>query len=228
MTRLRLHQPVEGRAVGEVVDVPAERADFYLTQGYAGLEDGDATDDDAELVTAPPASSDPTLAENRETPDNEDGTPAVPTTDDPSVVYQDDNGAVQDFSGKIARSFDPAEHSVTEVNAYLAEHPQEAGRVLGLERDPNKGKQRKGVLTNGTNFGPTAVGDDDRSEPKPVDDQLVGPDTPSADTLAGREPKTPNSPDPGDAATTQTPGDPKADEPDEGTVVRNPATGAAF
>lgn len=228
MTRIRLHQPVEGKAAGETVDIESARADWYVGQGYASLEDDDSTGGQGDLVTPPGADSDPTLADNREAPDNEDGTPAVPTTDDPSVVYQDDNGAVQDSSGKVTRGFDPAEHSVAEVNAYLAEHPQEAGRVLGLERDPNKGKQRKGVLTNGTDFAPTAVEDDDRSEPAAVNPDLVGPDAPSADTLAGREPKLPNDPEPGDAATTQTPGDTKLNEPEDGVVVRNPATGTAF
>jgi hypothetical protein len=227
MVRLKLHQPIEGGAADEVVDVPAERADWLVANGYASLADSDdSTGGEGELVRDVNAENDPTLASNREAPDDEDGNPAVPTTENPSVVWQDDNGAVQDFSGKATRGFDPAEHTVEEVNAYLAEHPQEAGRVLGLERDPNKGKQRKGVLTNGTGGGATAV--DDRSDPKPVDEAVVGPATPSADTLAGREPKLPNDPEPGDAATTVTPGDPKADEPEHGTVVRNPATGTAF
>jgi hypothetical protein len=39
--------------------------------------------------------------------------------------------------------FDPGEHTVTEVNAYLAEHPEDRDRVLAEEE---AGRGRKGIL----------------------------------------------------------------------------------
>lgn len=230
MTRLRLHQPVEGRAAGEIADVPAGRADWMLANGYASLagDDTDSTDGEGELQRGvSDASNDPTLAANREAPDDEDGNPLVPTTEDPTVVFKEDLGSVQDFSGAPTRLFDPREHSVKDVLAHLAAHPQDAGRVHGLETGVD-GKSRAGILKSGVNFGPQEIPEDGGAEPRPVNAELVGPDAPSADTLAGREPLVPNDPEPGDPATTETPGDTRNDEPEEGVVVRNPALGTAF
>ena len=42
-----------------------------------------------------------------------------------------------------AETFDPSEHTVDEVNAYLEEHPEDERRVLRAER---AGKARVGVL----------------------------------------------------------------------------------
>lgn len=42
-----------------------------------------------------------------------------------------------------AGGFDPAEHTVDEVNAYLADHPDDAERVLGLEAS---GRNRVGIV----------------------------------------------------------------------------------
>lgn len=59
-------------------------------------------------------------------------------------------------------TFDPAYHSVSEVNAYLDEHPDDTGRVLEIEREertevPAAKQQRTGVLTgpHGDNDGST-------------------------------------------------------------------------
>jgi hypothetical protein len=43
----------------------------------------------------------------------------------------------------VGGGFDPAEHTVPEVLDHLEQHPDDADRVLGLERD---GKARAGVL----------------------------------------------------------------------------------
>lgn len=40
-------------------------------------------------------------------------------------------------------AFDPAEHTVTEVLAYLEQQPADADRVIALERD---GKARKSII----------------------------------------------------------------------------------
>lgn len=48
-------------------------------------------------------------------------------------------------AGAAPGAYDPAEHSVDEVNDYLAEHPEDAAAVLEAEASED-GKQRKGVL----------------------------------------------------------------------------------
>lgn len=64
MPAIKLHQPIEGGNVGQTVEVPQARADFYVALGYAVYPDQEAP------VAVPGADKDPTLAENREKPDD--------------------------------------------------------------------------------------------------------------------------------------------------------------
>jgi hypothetical protein len=52
-------------------------------------------------------------------------------------------GAGEGTGAPLSAAFDPSAHTVEEVNAYLAEHPDEEDEVLELER---AGKSRAGVL----------------------------------------------------------------------------------
>lgn len=61
--RLKLHDDVEGHKSGETVDVPEERAKWYLVNGYASAA---SYNDDENPSTGVPAKIDPTLADNRE------------------------------------------------------------------------------------------------------------------------------------------------------------------
>ena len=137
--KLKLAQDVEGHKSGETVDVPADRAAFYLAEGYATHPDGKSRSDggDMLLVSGVPAEKDPRLAENREDPDAE-----IPGHVD----------RVQDASQPPApltpESFNPDEHTAAQVNAYLASLPtdgdqSERERVLALEY---RGQRRKTIL----------------------------------------------------------------------------------
>lgn len=55
-------------------------------------------------------------------------------------------------------TYNPADHTVDEVNAYLAEHPDEVGAVLTAEEN---GEGRKGILE-----GPHATPADETTEGK--------------------------------------------------------------
>lgn len=59
-----------------------------------------------------------------------------PDTGDPDTGDGDDGG------GDGGGLFDPSAHTVDEVNAYLADHPDDTDRVLEAER---AGKNRTGV-----------------------------------------------------------------------------------
>lgn len=57
--------------------------------------------------------------------------------------------------------FNPSDHTVDEVNAYLAEHPDESGAILTAEED---GQARKGILE-----GPHATPAEDTNAPQTVE-----------------------------------------------------------
>jgi hypothetical protein len=61
--RIKLHDDVEGHKSGETVDVPEERAKWYLAKGYASSA---SYNDDEHPETNVLAKLDPTLADNRE------------------------------------------------------------------------------------------------------------------------------------------------------------------
>lgn len=85
--RIKLHDDIEGHKSGETVDVPKERAEWYLVNGYASHAD---YNDDENPKTGVPAKQDPTLATNVEAKPNESlpeqmaaglGTPEKPDAD---------------------------------------------------------------------------------------------------------------------------------------------------
>lgn len=63
-------------------------------------------------------------------------------------------------------SFDPAEHTVAEVNDYLDRHPDQAERVLAAEADEDTGRARRGVLA-----GPHAPAAEDEPQPEDSEEQ---------------------------------------------------------
>lgn len=67
--RIKLHDDIEGHKSGETVDVPEERAKFYLANGYASAASYNA-DEHPEMGV--PAKIDPRLAENRKDEPNVD------------------------------------------------------------------------------------------------------------------------------------------------------------
>lgn len=52
---------------------------------------------------------------------------------------------IEDVTAHVVARFDPAKHTVAEVNAYIAEHPSDRQRIIRAER---RGKARKGILGN--------------------------------------------------------------------------------
>lgn len=63
-----------------------------------------------------------------------------------------------------ASDYNPAEYTVTEVNAYLDKHPDEAPAVLGKEAGDD-GRGRRGIVE-----GPHAA-----AAPEPEDEEPAGP-----------------------------------------------------
>lgn len=70
MTRVTLHDDIEGHKSGETVDVPAERAEYYLVNGYASTPSYNREEHAEAGVKS--YKNDPTLAENREDGPNPD------------------------------------------------------------------------------------------------------------------------------------------------------------
>lgn len=124
MPELTLAQPIEGGMPDDVVDIPAERAEWYKANGYAY----DPTDDSNKLLnTSVPRSQDPTLAENREGP-NEPLPEGDPTPGE---------------SDTMALGGDPGDFTVSEVVAYLETADEvERTRVIDAEI---AGKNRAGI-----------------------------------------------------------------------------------
>jgi hypothetical protein len=58
-------------------------------------------------------------------------------------AYQQELADAGDDRPEGASDFDPREHTVAEVTAYLQQNPGDAGRVFGLEE---KGAKRAGIL----------------------------------------------------------------------------------
>jgi hypothetical protein len=50
---------------------------------------------------------------------------------------------LEDVAARVVARFDPKLHTVAEVKAYLAEHPEDRARVLRAER---RGRARRGIL----------------------------------------------------------------------------------
>ena len=74
--RVKLHQDVKGRKSGETVDVPEGEGGWLVINGYAS-QASDSTD--KVNATSVPAEKDPTVAENRESP--EEAPPGVTEAD---------------------------------------------------------------------------------------------------------------------------------------------------
>lgn len=91
--QVKLHQPVEGRDAGETIEVDDKRGEWLISQGYASKPRARR---DLSDVTSVAAEIDPTLAANREGPDEDtDGvqtqeTPATPA--DGAAAQQDRTG----------------------------------------------------------------------------------------------------------------------------------------
>jgi len=138
MPDILLHQPILGHAAGATVSVSEAEANFYVNRGYASQPGAPAVDF-RYVVAEDGVANDLTATANREGPDE-----APPTTAAPEVVPREDRGSTQDREVVAAPvTFNPGEHTVEEVNAYLEKHPKDAERIFDLER-ANKG--RVGVL----------------------------------------------------------------------------------
>jgi hypothetical protein len=72
-----------------------------------------------------------------------DGEPLYALTSAGDTAGESPSGTV-DIDGDDEGAFTPAGHSVTEIRAYLADHPNEVDRVVKLERESDH--PRKGVL----------------------------------------------------------------------------------
>lgn len=70
MATVKLHQDVLGHRSGETVEVDGTQGEWLVANGYASVEG--ETDEDKHLVTTSDAAGDPTLAMNREAPDEFD------------------------------------------------------------------------------------------------------------------------------------------------------------
>lgn len=157
--------PVEGVQPGTKITVSAEKAKWLIHEGYATdlTNDDDHTDD-----TTVAQDKLPTYAENKaastepkddaaNAPEVGKGDPATPapvdtvagTNEAPDVTptlerqRQEYNASPAGQAGTTA-AYDPADHTVDEVNDYLASASDaERDRVLEAERG---GEQRKGIL----------------------------------------------------------------------------------
>ena len=130
-----IHQEVEGLKAGdELADgsfpAPA-RLDFYIAQGYVSTTASRGVDQEAPenqpRTTDVPAADDPRL------PDN----PSA-KTDYPTPPIWDESLAFVNDATVTPESFDPDEHTVAEINAYLARddiHDAEKRRVRQAERE---------------------------------------------------------------------------------------------
>lgn len=138
MAKLTLAAPVLGGVAGDEVDIPDEQAEWYVEQGYAY---DPANKESKVTATSVEADKDPTLARNRE---DEHDVPAPDVTAPANEVTGSDQS--QRASNKAQATdteFDPAEHTVEEVNDYLASADDaEAERVLKAEKS---GKDRSTV-----------------------------------------------------------------------------------
>lgn len=52
---------------------------------------------------------------------------------------------LEDVAARVVARFDPSQHTVPEVKAYIAAHPEERQRIIRAER---RGKARRGILGN--------------------------------------------------------------------------------
>lgn len=85
---VRLHQPVEGKAAGELYS--GDREDWLVAQGYASRENSHT---DKHLITDVDAKDDPTLAANREKPSE-----GPPTTENPTTAFEKGITSIQDMT----------------------------------------------------------------------------------------------------------------------------------
>ena len=74
MATVKLHQDVLGHRSGETVEVDGTQGEWLVANGYASVEG--ESDEDKHLVTTSEAAGDPTLAMNREAPDDFDAAKA--------------------------------------------------------------------------------------------------------------------------------------------------------
>lgn len=81
--KVTLHQAVRGGAVGDQPEMSEKEAEWYVTNGYASVDDPELQKKWAPTGgrTAAPRDTDPTLAENREGPNDPAPGPAEGTTD---------------------------------------------------------------------------------------------------------------------------------------------------
>jgi hypothetical protein len=59
------------------------------------------------------------------------------------VEAESESASVEPETEQVESEYDPGEHTVAEVQAYLAEHPEQTDAVLAAEAD---GRARKGLL----------------------------------------------------------------------------------
>jgi hypothetical protein len=72
--KLKIHQDILGHTSGTEVEVDGTQAEWLVAEGYASVADSesDYAQEDKHLVTSADAKNDPTLASNREAPDDFD------------------------------------------------------------------------------------------------------------------------------------------------------------
>lgn len=142
--RIKLHDDVEGHKSGETVDVPEERAKYYLANGYASAPDYNA-DEHPELGV--PAKIDPRLAENRK--------------DEPNV------GLRAQLADGLGKATEPDADAVTPVPRSTGD-PVERTNGKG---DPAKAEKGKAGLEKAADS--TDPGDAPESDPALVEQRAA-------------------------------------------------------
>lgn len=81
--KLKMHQDVLGHKSGDEVEVDGTQAEWLVKEGYASVADGEDeyAQEDKHLVTSAEAKDDPTMAANREAPDEFDAAKAEDDAD---------------------------------------------------------------------------------------------------------------------------------------------------
>jgi hypothetical protein len=85
---IKLHQDLFGRRSGDTVTVDGTQGEWAVRQGYATEVDGESTD--RTLETSVDADADPTLAVNREDPDDYDAVGDEDEASNSDVVKRED------------------------------------------------------------------------------------------------------------------------------------------
>lgn len=186
MPAIKLHQPIEGGNVGQTVEVPQARADFYVALGYAVYPDQEAP------VAVPGADKDPTLAENREKPDD-----ALPKSKGKQDAVEGTYDGTNDDHREAQAEADEASEETRERSAEVREKRGEDADVPTAVGDEVRQHPTGEDGTNTTHAEAQAEADEKSAEVDEVGDNALNqPDGREVPVTAPAEPAIPEV-DPG-------------------------------